>query len=244
MNFIGVDGCKGGWFAIRFSETNDIDVEVFSNISNLWEKYNENSLILIDIPIGLREKHPNGRSCDVEARKILGAPRQNSVFPVPGRQAIHENDYESACSVNEKHLGKRIPIYAWGIVPKIREVDNFLLNNHSAREYIMEIHPELCFNFLAGRPMQYSKKDDEGITERLEVLKQFCPSANEIFQSSLSRFKRKEVAEDDILDALSAAITAKLGCKYGFSSIPRVDEFDSKGLPMRMVYFDNHIHYL
>ena len=73
------------------------------------------------------------------------------------------------------------------------------------------------------------------------MLKQVCPSTNEIFRSSLSRYKRKEVARDDILDALSAAITAKLGHKYGLRSIPENGEFDPKGLPMQMVYFSNRV---
>ena len=239
MNFVGVDGCKSGWFAIELNETNEFKIELFANISDLWQKYNENSLILIDIPIGLKENYPKSRSCDLEARKILGSPRRNSVFPVPCRQAINEHTYESACIVNEKYLGTKLSIFAWRIVPKIKEVDLFLLKNESARSQIMEIHPELCFCHLAGKPMHYSKKDKDGISERLEVLKRVCPSTNEIFRSSLSRYKRKEVARDDILDALSAAVTAKLGHKYGFTSIPENGEIDPKGLPMQMVYFSN-----
>ncbi len=42
--------------------------------------------------------------------------------------------YEKACEVNEKLTGKRISKQAWNIIPKIRDVDSFLVENKNFRE--------------------------------------------------------------------------------------------------------------
>ena len=53
--FIGADGCKKGWFTVLLSERNNWKVDIFTDIFSLWNKYNDASLILLDIPIGLLE---------------------------------------------------------------------------------------------------------------------------------------------------------------------------------------------
>ena len=49
------------------------------------------------------------------------------------------------------------------------------------------------------------------------------------------KYNRKEIAKDDVLDALSTAITARFG-KNNLDSIPKKPELDSRGLPMEMAY--------
>jgi predicted RNase H-like nuclease len=106
-----------------------------------------------------------------------------------------------------------------------------------ARKIIREIHPEICFWALSGgRPMQYSKKKQEGFFERQRVLGYVYPKTEAIINEALTAYRRSEVAKDDIIDALAAAVTAKLG--FGkFSAIPKIPQVDSKGLDMEMVYF-------
>ncbi len=50
-----------------------------------------------------------------------------------------------------------------------------------------------------------------------------------------------EVAKDDILNALVAAITAKIGYIYGFEFLPQEPETDIKGLKMQMVYCTHNL---
>ncbi|MBU4373351.1 MAG: hypothetical protein KKD69_06825 [Euryarchaeota archaeon] len=54
-----------------------------------------------------------------------------------------------------------------------------------------------------------------------------------IINDAESKYKRNKVARYDILDALSAAVTAMLGIN---GTIPKSPQFDSNGLPMEMVY--------
>jgi predicted RNase H-like nuclease len=286
--FVGVDGCSAGWFAVFLAEpdADECDREscnsekcswepgVFPYFSALWDflktSYEDyEPLVLIDIPIGLKAGGTGERLSDLGARKILKA-RKSSIFPVPCREAVYAETYGQACEINEKLTGKRISKQTWNILPKIRDVDSFLLSGPGSwskgkcdgkgkcvgaavRDLIWETGPEICFQAFAGQPMKYSKKKEEGFLERKEVLKNIEKilkkiglSADETFkdkvlvdeilETALSRYRRKDVARDDIQDALVAAFTAKIGHRYGFEYIPTDPEKDAEGLRIQLVY--------
>lgn len=231
--FVGVDGCGKGWFTVILKENNGYEVNLFENVKELYSYYNNAALILIDIPIGLREKGNEERCCDKEARKLLGK-RASSIFPAPCRPAIHADTYEEAKKINKKNTGRKMSYQTWNIIRKIRDVDELLLKDKSARLRIKEIHPEICFWALANKnPMEHSKRTEEGFKERKQVLHSIFHLTNDIINDAESEYKRNEVARDDILDALSAAVTAMLGIN---GTIPKMPQFDSHGLPMEMVY--------
>jgi predicted RNase H-like nuclease len=241
--FVGVDGCKGvdscktSWFAIALKDNGDPEANCFRNISELWDRYKKASMILVDIPIGLLDKGNEERKCDKEARAKLKSPRASSVFPAPCRRAIREEDYNKAKEINKDKTEKGLTKQTFAIMSKIRDVDNFLLNNKAARSRIKETHPEICFWALSGHPMVHSKKKSEGQNERIKVLESVYSRANDIFTCAKSTYRRKEVAIDDILDALAAAVTAMLGYQNGFETLPQEPERDSQGLPMQMLYY-------
>ena len=248
MDFLGVDGCKGGWLAVGLSLFGDWEVNLFRSFSQLWEQHSASALILMDIPIGLKQGSSvnasverQERRCDKEARKLLRL-RRSSVFRVPCRPAIYASSYDEAIAKNEELTGTRIFKATWNIAGKIREVDELLLNHPEVRKSVREVHPELCFWSLNGcRPLQYPKIKKNGGQERLKLLQSIYPSAETILSHTLSSYSRKEVKKDDILDALAAAITAKIGFD-NLSSIPPQPEIDSYGLPMEMVYFLLYFH--
>jgi predicted RNase H-like nuclease len=165
------------------------------------------------------------------------------VFPTPCRQAISAKTYEEASNINKQMTGRRLPLQTWNIIPKIREVDILLSNDESARSRVREIHPEICFWALAGHPMKHSKKTQKGFSERMQVLESVYPHTNDIIDHTLSTYRRNKVARDDILDALSAAVTAMVGIQK-LISIPKALEFDSQGLRMEMVYRPYHTEYV
>lgn len=237
--FVGADGCKAGWFTILLTENNDWKVGVFPDVSRLWNEYSSASAILLDIPIGLRERGHEERKCDKKARELFGPKRTSSVFPAPCRPAIYAESYEKASDINKQKTGRGLSLQTWNIIPKIREVDILLSNDESARSQVREIHPEICFWALAGHPMKHSKKKPEGLSERTQLLESIYPQTDDIIKHALSTYRRKEVAKDDICDALSATITAMLGVRR-LVSIPEAPEFDSRGLRMEIVYHPYH----
>ncbi|MFC1908350.1 DUF429 domain-containing protein [Chloroflexota bacterium] len=236
MTYVGVDSCKAGWFAVTLTEQSNWKVNVFRDIYSLWNNCKDASLMLIDIPIGLVEKGSNERACDKEARKWLGSKRGTSVFPVPCRAAVYA-DVKEASDINNKLTDRKLSKQALGIIPKIRQVDQLLTSNNSAKLRIREVHPELCFWAINYRkPMVFNKKDRRGIRERKEVLFPRYPHCELMFKYAERTYHRKDVARDDILDAMVAAVTASKG-EQVLITIPANPEIDSKGLPMEMVYY-------
>jgi predicted RNase H-like nuclease len=239
MVYIGIDGCKLGWFTVSLDAEGNWEINSFGMIDKLWEHCKASKLILIDITIGLRDGGIEERICDKEARQILGPKRGSTVFRVPCRAAVYTDTYRKASEANAQMTGKKLPKQTWGIIPKIREVDQLLLADASARTRIKEIHPEVCFWALNNcQSMRYSKKKVEGFEERRKVLRSVYPYTDDVLNYSLQKYRRKEVSKDDILDALVAAVTASKE-RLGLLTIPEVPEFDSKMLPMEMVYFSN-----
>ncbi len=235
--YVGIDGCKTGWFAVRLFQSGSWNFDVFDNIDQLWNTFYKAQLLLIDIPIGLCEGGVEGRACDTAARRFLGSPRASSIFTPPVRLALEFNDREAASEKNYSLTGRRIGVQSWAIARKIQEVDQFLRSKLEARKKIREIHPEVLFWALNGRKeMSHKKSRSAGFEERLRVLRTHFPRSDALVEEALHTFRRSKVARDDILDALAAAVTALFG-NGRLSSIPEEPQVDPFGLPMEMVYY-------
>jgi predicted RNase H-like nuclease len=192
--------------------------------------------VLIDIPIGLPDAGPDGRLCDREARQLLGRGRAASVFSAPARRTLAATSYPQALELNRQAIGRGLSKQAWNIVPKIREIDTLLRDNRALRGIVRESHPEVCFLALNNnRAMRENKKKREGQQERLRVLQGCFPDCRAFFEQARDGFPRREVASDDIIDAMVCAVTAKFG--YGqYRTVPDRPVRDGQGLPMEMVY--------
>ena len=210
MVVVGVDGCRGGWLAVRLDQGQTWKLDIFQDFAELWSHHQDAAFILVDIPIGLPE-HTNDRACDRAARAVLG-PRRASVFPVPCRAAVYAPDYDAAIKINETITGKRIFRATWNLIPRMRQVDEILRADPQACGVIREAHPEVLFWGLnQGRPMACRKKDARGEAERLEVLQTVYPRAGRVFREARETLRGRQATRDDLLDALAAAVTGLLG---------------------------------
>ena len=86
--------------------------------------------------------------------------------------------------------------------------------------------------------MKNKKKGKKGEEERLNVLRKILRPADldNVYRDACSKFSRKNVAKDDILDALAAAVTAWKGYDH-LRTTPEDPPQDAKRLPMEMVYW-------
>jgi predicted RNase H-like nuclease len=168
--------------------------------------------------------------------------RGSSVFPAPSRDAVYARSYEEANEINFRLLRKKISKQTWNIAMKIREVDELLDGVKNTNGKIRESHPEICFWALAGgKPMDFPKKSNQGIEERLQLLQNHCQLSEKIFSEAKQKYPRKDLATDDILDALALAITASSPSE-ALVTIPAIPERDERNIPMEIVFTNLYIN--
>ncbi|MDQ3789501.1 MAG: DUF429 domain-containing protein, partial [Actinomycetota bacterium] len=190
---LGVDACKSGWVAIRLADT--VTADFASTIDAL--PTSDDTVVAIDIPIGLPDR--GRRTADVEARTLLG-PRWSSIFMTPVRTALTEETHVRASAVNRELAGEGMSIQAFGLFPKIREVDAW---RRTVSCHVVEAHPELSFREMAGTPLLDSKKTWAGLERRRELLaEQGIHLPADLGEAG------RQAAPDDILDAAAVAWTA------------------------------------
>ena len=234
----GIDGCKFGWIVIGIAKDQSFIVKKYRTFQDFFQEFPNAKKYLIDMPLGLADQN-YFRDIEKLAREKLKPNKTSTIFSPPCRAAVFAQTYESAKEINIKLTGKSISIQAWNICQKIREMDEFLIENKSVISKIHEAHPEICFASLNnGKPLISKKKTKEGQQERLALLKQYFPKSMEIFDFYQSNFLKKDVKIDDILDALCLSITGYLGNKIGFSYLKTKPNLDAHKIPMNMIFVD------
>lgn len=232
---VGVDGCRAGWVVVLLQQqatgVREPQVKLCRNFGDILLLTPKPAVIAIDIPIGLLEKpQPGGRECDRQARRRLGR-RASSVFTPPTRALLEATQYEQVRS-------RGMSIQAFGILPKIREVDGLMAPE--LQDIVHEAHPELAFSALTNAPMQHNKKTRAGREERLRALEQapgkLFRQIRSAFENALQAFTRAQVAPDDLLDAYVLAWTAFRIANGQASRLPANPPVDTQGLRMEIWY--------
>lgn len=224
---IGVDGCRGGWLVVeRAGDT--IEAELVTELAPLFARVRSGAVaaLAIDMPIGLLDRQP--RTCDVEARTLLG-PRRSSVFPAPVRSTLEAEDYRDACHRSRSVSGKALSKQAFNLIPKIAEVDRLM--TPADQDRIVEAHPECAFVRLADAPLEWAKRSPEGQRIRLRLLDEA--------DHELGRFVRREQQRGalpllDVIDATVLTVTA--GHVAAGTERRLGTEIDSRGLRAEIVH--------
>jgi predicted RNase H-like nuclease len=226
----GVDGTPGGWAAL-IAEFDRTTVHRVASLSDIFKIAPDIDAIAIDVPIGLLESYrPGGRVCDCEARRALGSPRASSVFPAPVRGVLSARSWQEALAISRASAqnGKGISKQTFAIVPKIKEVDELLQTRRELRPLLREIHPELSFCGLAGRPMSFRKGSSAGRQERRVLLKSILAEFATIEKNGVD----KGLPIEDIFDAAIACWSAVRLANRDGHSLPAEIPLDATGLPM------------
>ena len=231
---LGVDGCRAGWFYVGCNGPEN-RYGIVAKISQLFEQFDNIAEIIIDIPIGLYDSGTKARQCDVMARKVL-KPRGSTVFPAPVRPCLYEDSYSKACDVSERLTGKKLSQQAYNIFAKIQEVDDLLQQQPELKNIVHEAHPELGFCMLnGGTPLLTRKKEQNGIDERMVLLQQSISQSKEIYENALMAFPRKDLAKDDIVDALMCLCISNADAARR-KTLPALPERDDANIEMVMHY--------
>lgn len=226
---IGIDGCRDGWIVAAIRD-GVLKLHKYADLEELTEKIPFDSC-LIDMVIGLQGNEEQIRP-DAIARKILKG-RASTVFPAPCRKAVYGETKEERLAANVQVLHKKFTSQTDAIIPKMREVDEFLQANSHYKNVIQESHPEVCFARLKGSVLMTSKHDSDGIRERATVIGTYLPEVTEDWISSCSR--EMKCKEDDVVDSICLAIVANLMLQGRTETIPSEPMTDDTGLLMQMV---------
>jgi predicted RNase H-like nuclease len=213
----GVDGCKAGWVVVSDGRS-----FVCRDFAGVMAALPENTVVGIDIPVGLLEFWlPGGRACDRAARASLGS-KHSSVFSAPPRAA-----FGAATLVEARARGCRMNLQTVKIMPKVEDVDRIMTPALQSR--VFEVHPELSFVALNGRrPLGAVKRHRAGRAERRRLLQRAG--------LAIPDPPRAGVHEDDLLDACAVAWSAsRLACGEG-ERLPDPPPRDLRGLRMEICW--------
>jgi predicted RNase H-like nuclease len=174
-------------------------VEVVGRIGPVLEA-GRTDAVGIDVPIGLTDAPT--RAADRAARALLGR-RASSVFSAPLRTVVDAyaagevTTHASATALSVATCGRGMSIQAWGLVPKVAEVDVLIGGGRRAAE----VHPEVAFATLAGEPLP-RKTSWGGLERRRELLLARGVELPTTFEGA------DRCAPDDVLDAAVCAYVA------------------------------------
>lgn len=216
---LGVDACKKGWVGVA----GDLKAYFGVTIGEVVERAAVDgalAVVGIDIPIGL--PLVGVRQADVLARRVVGK-RASSVFATPVREALLAASHADASAVNLRATGKGISQQAYALARKILEVDAWAPTAGCA---VIEVHPEVCFATMAGRPLAHPKSTWAGGEERRGLLAAVGMAvAGDIGPAG------EFAAVDDVLDAAAVAWTASRYADGRATAYPDPPEVFGAGRP-------------
>lgn len=225
---VGIDGCRGGWLALRLGSGPD---PPRAEIAASWRDLAlaEAAMVAVDMPVGLTDAGPRG--CDLAARRLLPKGRKSSVFPAPRRYMLACATWREAQDEGRRREGLGLSKQSWNILPKIREVDAALRPADQA--HIREAHPELIFHHLNGWAALPGKRSREGRAARLEILEAAGITGIDALAAGIPR---SQAQPDDVIDAAACALAARRMLTGEAVRLPESPLRDPRGLRMEIWY--------
>lgn len=225
---VGVDGCRGGWIAVRWAET--VSHHLCRSFAEVLAM--DAAVIAVDMPIGFPQG--SGRAAEREVRQRLGE-RQSSVFSVPSRAAVMCTDYRQSCAANLANSDppKKVSKQIFHIFPKMREIDALITPTLQTRT--VEVHPELAFWVMNGEaPLPLPKKVKGSPHPPGLELRQALLAAAGFPLATLqpATYRRTDVGADDLLDACACAWSARRIHEGRAVRFPADPPLDARGLRM------------
>jgi len=197
VRVLGVDGAPGGWVGATW-DGEALVLLYRPSLAELFAAAGSPAVIGVDMPLGL--VRAGARRAELAARDFLGA-RRSSVFLSPVRAVLDRGEFADYASANAhlRSLGEAgLSRQSFGLLPKIAEVISF---RAGVGADVREVHPEVSFQVLAGRPLRASKKTWVGACERRALLEGAGLHPPEDAETG-------RAGVDDVLDAVVVAWTA------------------------------------
>jgi predicted RNase H-like nuclease len=222
VTFIGLDGYRRGWVAVRI-DGRKREIDFLDRIERILDLSFERAAV--DIPIGL--PHKGNRGCDQAARDLL-VHNRSRVF-LGARRWILDCASLGEANVRARALGQAgVSAQLFCLSAKIAEAD--ALVRKAGQKRIRETHPELVFWRLNGCEPLAGKKTAHGHAARRALLER---NGFRDLDAWLERRLGTGAKPDDVLDACACAIAAR----DDGHRVPLKDvRVDDEGLRMEIHY--------
>ena len=221
----GVTPWRTGWLAasakLLGASFVPEDPKIYDSFLAVLQEHPSFSTIVVNAPIGYIDSPDLGvRTCDHEARALLGR-RGGSIHNAPTRFAL-----QHGAGWSETNLDAVTAT----LLPRYQEIAAEM--SPYRQRTIFEGNPELSFyQLLADTPLHTSKKIEEGLDERREILEQKVPGVSRILDAQID-----DVPQKHLLDAAALLWTARRVFARAAKRLPAEAEWDSEGLRMEFVY--------
>lgn len=218
--------CPPGWLVqaakIQGATFAPESARVYPTFIEILDERPSYELLLLNAPVGFRDEPSDPpRTCDVEARQILGV-RGTAIHNAPTRAVLNG-------TVSWREGG--LDAVTATMLPRYREVAAEM--SPFRQRVVFEGNPELSFYQLnRDESMRRSKRLAEGRDERFDALDTHIPGGIE----GLLGDPPEGVSLRHQLDALALLWTARRVWGHGARRIPREPEWDSDGLRMEFVF--------
>ena len=220
----GVTPCRGGWLVAGaklhgtvFATEDPMRLKTFIEVVDQKPSY---SVIALNAPIGgLNQAKAGGRSCDREARLLLG--RRGAAV----KSAPVQMDSRAGVEV----LPNNLDAISQTLLPRYQEVADEMAPYRQRTIY--EVNAELSFFQLNDdEPMQWGKHSEKGIEERRALLEENVPGVQRILEAEIPG-----ATVSHLLDVSAILWTARRIFAKAVVRIPTDPEWDEQGLRMEIV---------
>lgn len=220
----GVTPCGPAWLVVAAKLQGTIfapeDPQLIRPFSEVLDQRPTFEVIALNAPVGyLDVAAAGGRTCDREARALLGPKRGSSIQSAPVRSSTNELEF----------LPDHLDAISMTLLPRYREVAADMAPFRQRSVY--EVHSDMSFYELNDQePMQYPKNTEKGLEERRTVLQERFPGVARILAADLPG-----ASQAHLLDVAAFVWTARRIFNKAAIRIPRDPEWDEQGLRMEIV---------
>ena len=226
----GIVPCPGGWLIVpaRLAGVTVVadDPEVVLTLLDALEFKPKFDAAAIYCPIGFHDR-PTApyRTCDNEARALIGWPRSVAVRPTPSRAALMAESRTEAQQLEPWLTRDDLRRFRW-----LREANREFQPFHQ-RTYFAA-HPDLTFAQLnEDRPLLSSPYQQDGMLERIALIRDKLPGLEDV----ASRTPPPGAAQVHLLQALGLLWTARRIAGRAMQRVPLDPDWDTSGMRMELV---------
>jgi len=172
-------------------------------------------------PVGMLDKAlEGGRTCDREARALIGFRRGATVRSAPTWTAFEDDSVDPT---------EGLDAVTAALMPRYEEVAREMAPYR--QRIVFEVHPELSFYQLNDDiSMVYPKRTEEGQKERRVLLEAKIPGIDRLLDAEV-----RGATPAHLIDAAVCMWTARRIVARAITRLPEDPEWDSQGLRMEIV---------